>query len=186
MNNFISILIIVSVALMTLPARAQTPIGNDAANTYYGNCVAKRDERMTEKTQEGLCACTAAKMMETMDAEDIQIMAQNNEAGRAKLNFMLLNVYAPCIQFPASDLVVGECMKDEKISMLNLKMDRATLCGCMGAHAGEWLASAGRDILARLLKNDPNITDPISPVMDSPEFRKASFEIMTLCMNEGP
>lgn len=177
------ILITLLLLIPALPGHA-TQLNKDQANAYYKNCVAQSDPRLSQKSQEALCSCTSAMMTQQMSVEDIQTMGQNTQAGRDALNKMLLDVYAPCMQFPVEDLVATECLKDEKISMMGLKSDRRALCGCIAARTGAWLKSTGRSIMSGLIGRNANITDPISPVMDSPEFRSASYDNLVSCMGD--
>lgn len=176
-------IIFVTLLILPLSAHAQTPINKDMANAYYENCVAKQDPRMTPDSQQGMCACTSVKMMEALTAEDIAVMGQNDQTGRNMLNKMLLDVYAPCMQYPVEDMVTASCLNDDKIDMMGLKMDRNKLCGCMAEKTGAWFSDSGRELMAELIAADPNITDPISPVIDSRAFKEASYDSLVACMN---
>jgi len=169
--------------LLAHPSQAQTPITKDAANAYYTNCKAQSDPRLRTETQEALCACTAAQMMQKMTVEDVHMMAGNNQAGRLALNKMLLEVYAPCMNFPVQDMIYDECMNDEKVDMAGLNMDKTILCGCMGEKTGVWMATSGRALMSQILARTPNITDPIGPVMEDKTFRKQAYQNMMACMS---
>lgn len=152
------------------------------ANAYYENCTSKQDPRMSPQSQQAMCACTSVKMMENLSVQDIAVMGQNNQAGRNMLNKMMLDVYAPCMQYPVEDMISVSCLKDDKIDKMNLRMDKNKLCSCMAKRTGIWFQESGRDLMANLLAVNPNITDPISPVVDSAEFQKASYHSLTTCM----
>ena len=165
------------------PTAAQTPVSKATANKYYENCAALRDERMSEDTQNAFCACTSARVMDAMSMEELTTMYQDNQQGRNMLNKMLTDVYAPCMNFPVQDLVHDNCMHDENLISLNLKNPALyELCGCMSMLTGEWFTGEGRDFMADLLEKNPNITDPIGPVMESKAFKAKSYEFMTRCM----
>ncbi len=168
--------------IIGIPANAQTSISKEMGNQYFDSCIAKEDPRLTEGSQAALCSCTTVKMMETMSVEDIQIMAQQSQAGRNKLNYMLINVYAPCMLYPVTDLVTEECLKDPKMGVMLLKMDKDLICGCIAEMTGEWLSVNSGDIIERLLKEDPNLNDVISPIMESSEFRAQSYTNLVACM----
>lgn len=180
--KILSFLLLALLATVT-PAHA-TAITKDVANAYYQNCTAAQDPHMTQESQSALCACTAAKMQATMSVEDIQTMGRNDEQGRAMLNHMLTEVYGPCMQYPVQDLVSAQCMKDPKIDMMNLKTDRGQLCGCMAENTGQWFSTKGKDLIARLLLANPNMTDPVNPVMDSADFKRASYDSLVSCLNQ--
>lgn len=166
-----------------MDAAAQTPVSNETANAYYANCAAMRDERMSEQTQQAFCACTSARIIEAMTMEELTVMYEQSQDGRNMLNKMLTEIYAPCMNFPVQDLVYDNCMKDDKLNSLNLKDPRMyELCGCMSMLSGEWFADKGGSLMASILEKDPNVTDPLGPIMDSKEFQSKSYEFMTRCM----
>lgn len=176
-------ILFILLALLSHPSQAQTPITKDAANAYYRNCKAQSDPRLRPETQEELCACTAVQMMEKMSVQEVQTMSHNDQSGRMALNKMLVEVYAPCINFPVQDMISEECMNDPKVDMAGLKMDKAVLCDCMGEKTGAWMASAGKALMGQILAGNPNITDPIGPVMENKAFRQQAYENMMACMS---
>lgn len=171
------------VTLLAHPSQAQTPITKDAANAYYKNCKAQNDPRLRPETQEALCACTAVQMIEKMSVEEVQTMASNDQSGRISLNKMLVEVYAPCMNFPVQDMIADECMNDPKVDMAGLKMNKSVLCNCMGEKTGAWMATVGRSLMAQILTQNPNITDPIGPVMEDKSFRQQAYQNMMACMS---
>lgn len=162
------------------PARA-TAITKDIANAYYRNCMGQQDARITPDGQEALCSCTAARMTQKMTVEDVRIMGRNDQEGRKKLNYMLVNVYGPCMQYPVQDLVITQCLSDPKIDMMKLKRDRGELCECMGERTGEWFSTKGNALITKLLERDPNLTDPIGPIMESTDFKRAAYNGLLAC-----
>ena len=65
-------------------ANAQTPISKQTANAYFGNCVQAAQkqaqnnpagaQKLSPASQNMLCACTSAKMMDHFSMEDMQQM----------------------------------------------------------------------------------------------------------------
>lgn len=176
------ILSLILLSLLAWPASA-TPIGQQQSTDYYNNCLTQRDDRLSESGHKALCACSAAQMSESMTVEDIQTMGQDSPAGRMMLNKMLIHVYAPCMQYPVQDLVKADCLKDPKIDMMQLKTGKDLLCGCMAEKTGQWLATNGGSLMAELLEKNPNMADPITPVMESKSFEKESYNNLLACMN---
>jgi len=116
-------------ALVFSQSVSATPITKDAANAYYEQCNSQPAQGITQKSKEYLCACTAAKMMQSMQVEDVQAMAQQNQAGRDAMNNMLINVYAPCMNYPAKDHYYNNCITDPKTKTLS--RNPQGLCNCM-------------------------------------------------------
>jgi hypothetical protein len=163
---------------------AQTPISKDIANTYFKNCTQNRNEMMSEDTQVAFCSCTSVKMMEAMTLEEIQTMYEETQAGRNMLNKMLIEVYAPCISMPVQDLVGNNCLEDPKFKSLELKSPtHEELCSCISKETGDWLSLRGRLLMKSILEKNPNIQDPIGPVMNSKEFQDQSYQHLTQCMS---
>ena len=175
---FVAILI----SVIANPAFAETSISDQQANAFYRHCMTKGDPRLSEHSQDALCSCTAVKMQEAIRPEYLDIMKENNPRGRAMLNYMLLNVYAPCIAYPAHDLVYRNCLTDVSIDTLDLKADRDGLCTCIAERTGIWLSKEGQGIMTELLIDNPDMADPISPVIESDFFKKASYQNLVACL----
>lgn len=158
-----------------------TPITDETSNAFFNSCVQKRDERMTEQNQTKFCACSAAKMQENMSLEETRAMFQPGQQGRLMLNKMLTEVYAPCMNFPVQDLITANCMNDPKVASFSKDNNPAPLCTCMGKETGNWFAANGPQLLARILADNPNVTDPITPVMESNVVKQQSFKFLMRC-----
>jgi len=175
--------------LLFLPqaaAIAQTAMSKEQANNYYASCKAKQDPRMSTPAQDAFCACTSVKMMEAMSVEDVQTMAGNDQAGRNALNKMLIDVYAPCMSYPVEELVGAKCYNDPKLGALGLKKSKEKICDCVGQKTAAWFVDEGRDLMRNVLAQNPNIFDPIDPVMESAAFKSQSYENMMHCMKGTP
>lgn len=181
MNRFLRAFVAFLV-LSAAPALAAMPVGKDMANSYYANCLDKRDERMTEDSQKAMCACTAAKMMESMTVEDMTVMSSDTPDSRLMLNKMLIEVYAPCMSFPVQDLVETQCLNDEKVATIGFRQTKKSLCHCMAEKTGQWFTTRGKYLMFELLQKNPNITDPISPVMESKSFKEESYSNLRACL----
>ncbi|MBU0858394.1 MAG: hypothetical protein KJ667_00500 [Alphaproteobacteria bacterium] len=176
---------LIVLTFIALPSAAKaTEISKETANAYFGQCMNARDERMTETTQEELCACTSAHIMGKMSAEDIQIMGENTSRGRAALNRMLIDVYGPCMAGPVTDMVNSQCDTDPRIALADQTIDRAVLCGCMAERTNEWFTTAGPEIMSKALMEQPYKGDPITPVAESKVFKDETYEIMLACVSE--
>lgn len=161
-------------------AQAQTKITKDAANAYYQNCVTQPAEGITDQSKEYLCACTAAKMMERMYVEDVQAMALQNEQGRKALNYMLVKVYAPCMNYPAKDHYYNNCITNPQTKTLS--KNPQGLCKCMSDQVAQYLGNSGPEIFEDILKRNPNITDPMSALTDDPKFQKFAQSKLLACV----
>ena len=170
------------ILLTSQAAMAQTPIPEEQANQFFSACSLTVDPRLTAKNQESMCACNAAYMLEHMSVEDVQTMAQNTPEGRLALNKMLIEVYAPCMNFAVHDLLLTQCLRDPKVKALGANMPVQDICRCTAETTSSWFAKEGREQMREVLKQNPNIYDPIEPVMSTPSFQKQAYENMVACI----
>lgn len=170
----------------TLPVYAQTPISNEEATNYYYDCKKRPDPRWRQETQDAFCACTAEKMMQTMSVEEVRIMGEQSQQGRDMLNKMLVDVYAPCMNFPVSDLVEKQCMANEKLDMAGITATKSDVCFCTAGATAEWFTKEGRTMMRTIVMKNPNVEDPIGPLMESRAFKMQSFNNMMNCLSQQP
>lgn len=170
-----------AIAILPAPARAQgTAVSKDMADKYYQNCLSQPNPILSDKTKDMLCTCTAARMMKQLTVEDMRTMTQNDQNGRLALNKMLIEVYTPCMEFPVRDLVYDNCIKNR--SQMSQVKNLEGLCGCMASSTAEFVAKEGPQTIQNALKSDPFISDPLGPLMSSPEFQKASQDFTMACL----
>lgn len=173
--------LMLGVAVLPSPAHAQgTPVSKPMADKFYQNCMAQPNAILSDKTKDMLCTCTTARMMKQLTVEDMRTMTQNDQAGRLALNKMLIEVYTPCMEFPVRDLIYDNCMKSK--SQMGEVKNLEGLCGCMSSSTAEFVAKEGPQAIQNALKSDPFISDPLGPLMSSPEFQKASQEFTMACL----
>lgn len=153
---------------------AGTAITGEMAEKYFANCVtnAQKDGTMTPDSQNKYCACTAMNMQKTMTQEDLSALSSKGDAQRAALNKVLINVNGPCMQYPTHDLLNKKCMSDVK---------NPAICSCLSNKMGNFMKDISRRMLPTLLANDPNIFDPMTPIMESPEFVQTQQKIALSC-----
>jgi hypothetical protein len=167
-------------ARMPAPSNTATPLSTEQANNFYAHCASNNDPRMSQSTQEAMCACNAVMMQRHMSVEDVQLMVSDTQESRLALNKMLLEVYAPCMNYPVNDLILGECLQNPQLD--NATTSKDALCLCMAERTAAWFLDEGRNLMGRLIAENPNITDPISPVMESRPFKNAAMQSLTSCM----
>lgn len=169
-------------ALLTLPgiAAAQTPVTKETANAYFNNCLQQPAQGMSAETKQYMCACTAAKMQESMTVEDIRTMPQQSAAGRLATNKMIIEVYAPCIEYPARDHYYLTCMNNPQSK--NYTKNVQGMCSCLGTQVATYLKQNAKSELSRILKRTPNITDPMAALTNDPAFTRYAQTKMMGCV----
>lgn len=171
------------VSIIPIYNQAQaTPITKDAANAYYENCNAQASQGLSTQSKEYLCACTAAKMMERMSVEDVKAMSQQNEQGRKAMNYMLVKVYAPCMNYPAKDHYYNTCMANPKTKALS--RNPRGLCNCMANKVSAYLGTNGSKVFEGILSRNPNITDPMTALTEDPQFTQYAQSQLLSCITQ--
>lgn len=161
-----------------------TPISQEMARKYYENCKSRPDPMkvMSEQSRDNLCSCTATRLMSAMTVEDIKIMGGNDQPARNALNKMLTAVYAPCMEFPARDLVYANCVANAQLKAAASNIEG--LCGCVAGQAAQYIAANGPGIMQQELMKNPNVTDPLGPLMQSQGFTQASQAFTMQCLQQ--
>lgn len=178
----VAALLLAALLIMTDGAHAATMLSKEEANAYYAKCMETPDRRLSDQTKMEFCACTSAQMMQTMSAEDIQVMNQDSAAGRIMLNKMMIAVYGPCLSGPITELTAGQCEADPRIALASQTQDPNAICACVDSSTREWLDTEGPDIMNVVIAENAFITEPLAPVIESGAYRRHSYEIMMSCM----
>lgn len=171
--------VLTTLCLLSAPAFA-TPVSKDAANAYYQNCKSQSAEGMSRKSQDFMCACTAAKMMDHMSVEDVKMMGQQNESGRKATNKMIIQVYAPCIEYPARDHYYNNCISDPKTKTMT--SSPKAMCSCMAGEIADHLKNNAQTVFREILTRNPNITDPMGALTSDPEFQQFARRKLLGCV----
>lgn len=169
LSSLLSAMLLTSVA-----ASAATPVTIEIANQYFANCVAgaKKEGTMQPQTQERYCACTALNMHKSLSQEDLATLNYQNEASRLVLNKILTEVNGPCMEYPVHDLIMKKCMTDLK---------NPAICECLSTKMGNFTAQQSRQMMPKLLAENPNLFDPLTPIMESQEFQQTQQQIALSC-----
>ena len=168
------------IILMASPALA-TEISDETANQYYQNCIAgQTPPELSKQTHETLCACTAAQMKTGFTVEDMQAMSKRDEVARLALNKMIVNVYAPCIQYPAHDYYYNVCITNPQTA--NLSRNTQQLCGCLAQKVSGYLAQNSQQVFADILTRNPNIVDPMAALTSDPQFDQFAQGQLVSCV----
>ncbi len=167
--------------LVILPMTAYaTPISEQMANSYYDNCLGQQADGISQKSKEFMCACTAAKMMDNMQVEDIQAMSQQNQAGRNATNKMLVDVYAPCIEYPAYDHYYNTCITNPETAKMTSNTKRT--CSCLADQVAGYLQKNAQTVFKDILMRNPNIIDPMGALTSDSRFQQFAQSKLVGCV----
>ena len=166
-----------------LAAHADIPVTKEAANDYYKRCTEADDPRMSREAQESLCSCVSANMMISMTMDQMERMTTYPGPGRKHFNDMLVNVYAPCMQDAVEEAFFSQCVKDKTIQEFSLNSNGLeNLCACVAVKTGKTLLEEGPRILNYMLSKRPDITDPFTPMIEDPDFRRRAYDQVYTCL----
>lgn len=179
MTKIFWMLMVLLISGSFVPAQA-TEITAQMANAYFNNCTSKPAAGMSQQTQQYMCACTAEKMQKSLTAEDIQAMSQQNAAGRLATNKMIIDVYAPCIEYPARDHYYTTCMTNPQTK--NMSSNPQGLCACLGTQISTYLKQNAQNEFKRILARTPNVTDPMAALTNDPAFTQFAQKKLTACV----
>lgn len=157
---------------------AGTPVTNEMAVKYYDQCLgnAAKDGTMFEANAKNFCECTAQKMKSTLSQEELQALQGQDQSARNVINKILIYVNGPCMQYPINDLVLRKCMQD---------IGNERTCTCLSGGISTYLAKEAPRMLADVLDRDPNITDPLGALMNSPSYKIQENKIALQCASGG-
>lgn len=175
MKNFKAICLLMLISIFPATSfAAGTPITNDMAQKYFNNCVAgaQKEGTMVPQNQQRFCACTAMNMQKTMTQEDLAALGAKDKTARMALNKVLINVNGPCMGFPVHDLIQKKCMTDLK---------NPAICGCLSNKMGQFTAAQSQKMMPEILARNPEIYDPLTPIMESQEFQQTQQSIALSC-----
>jgi hypothetical protein len=152
------------------------------ANSYYKNCVSTNHPILTGDSLQALCACTAAKLTEEMTVNEIEALFSNAPESQDARHKMLTSIYAPCMEYPVSDLITGNCMKNDELQ--RVVSNKAKLCGCIGNRMGAYIGKNASGIITTTLRDNPNVSDPLASFFQSPNFQILSRQHLQACVAE--
>ncbi len=170
---------VVLVMLGASHADARTPVSKQMANQYYQTCSSKPVPGMSAQSHQLMCACTASKMMESFSVEDIQAMAKKDDNARFVFNRMLIDVYAPCIEYPAREHYYNTCVNNPETAKFREVPQQ--LCTCLANEMGEYLKKNAQEVFKGILARNPTAEDPMVALTSDPEFQLFAQRRLVAC-----
>lgn len=163
------------VLLMISGAALAGAITKEMGDQYYENCLkgASAEGTMSQKSQATFCKCTSEKMQDNMTTEDLQALSGRGTPARAALNKVLEFVQAPCLQAPVHDMIAKKCQAD---------IGKPQVCNCLSQKMGEYTEQQAVQLMGKILKQNPNIVDPMAAIVDSEDFQTTQKSIALSCL----
>lgn len=178
-KHYFQFLVIFFLTASLQSAAHATPINNAMADKYYLNCVAggQQEGTMSQPDIERYCACTSNNMQRVVSVEELGNIGKDTSEGRAILNKVIVQVNAPCSEFPISAMLQKECLA---------KGNSQRVCGCLSVGIGKFLSQKSVTWLGEILAKNPNHLNPMAPIYENPEFIQAQQQVgMSCAMQTG-
>lgn len=191
MRFFTAALFCVSMLMMALlfPLAAQaqsTPVNRDQANEYFAQCVQSGKSAPGESMRD-LCACTAAKVMSQLTAEELAALADTKTpAGQTARRKELVEVYAPCTEIIAAEMFDYECVNNKQLRDLNEGFDMPSVCSCASKLTADWYKGKGQKFMEESMKKDPGMTiaNPIGALLTHPLVKSQNLNNLVVCSSK--
>lgn len=187
MRFFTAALFCVSLLMMSLPAQAQsTPVNRDQANEYFALCL-KSGRSAPGESMRDLCACTSAKLITQLTAEELAALADiTTPAGQAARRKELVQVYAPCTEVIAAEMFDFECVNNKQLRDMNEDFDMPSVCSCASALTATWYKGKGQQFMTEAMKKDPGMTlaNPIGALLTHPLVKSQNLNNLVTCSSK--
>lgn len=181
MKYILPALFCVIITMAALPAIA-TPVNRDQANEYFAQCI-KGLKKGSPKSMHDLCACTSARVMTAITAEELAASSQKTPEGQFAFKKVLTDVYAPCTELVAKDMFDFECVNNKKLYELNKGFDIPSVCNCAAQITAEWYQGKGTTTMTESLQRDPAMTmaNPMYGVVSNPKVKSQNLNNLIAC-----
>lgn len=159
----------------TAPA-TQTKMSNTKAGEFYKHCLrrAESDQTMKPATKALFCQCNMLHMQQAMTMEDIAATTGNDQAARNAINKMLIETYAPCMEYPVRDMLAAQCAQDIP--------GKPKVCNCISDNMGSYMSKVAKPMFRDMLAQNPNMENPMNALLENPEFKKQQQNMAFSCI----
>lgn len=164
-----------------VPAHA-IPVSRDQANEYFAHCM-KNGKKGSPAAFGNLCACTSARVMTAISAEELAASSQKTPEGQVAQRKILTDVFAPCSELIAADMFDFECVNNKKLYELNKGFDIPSVCSCASKATAEWYKGKGTAIMTEALKRDPGtaLANPVVALISHPQVKSQNLNNLVTC-----
>ncbi len=170
------------------PESAPTESIESVAKRYTQNCLKKETDILKGDDLRMLCACTASKLQEKMTVEEIKAMTSDTPEGQVQRNRMVIDVYAPCMEYPSRALLMSQCASYQEGLKKTMKAGQVVngevICACLAQNMAAYTAVNAQPILAQKLAVNPNDMDPMRDFLNSPEYQAQVNATFTGCVQQ--
>lgn len=177
----LSVAVIFSLWMLCALSAHATPVSRDQANAYYKTCMAQPQVSIKPDSLATLCACTSARVMETMTSEDLALAGNNALETKPLRHRMLTDIYAPCTETIAADLIDVQCVNNRKLDGLQTNFDIGAVCDCAAQTGATWYQGKSQIMMREALKKNPDVTDPAQALLEHPQMKSRILNDIVSC-----
>jgi hypothetical protein len=151
------------------------------ASQYYKECTAKEDTVLNGQNLQAQCACTSQKIVEQMSLEEVNSLTLQTPEGEFQRNRILLQAYAPCMNYPVRAILGARCESDKNIQKTVPEYQKA--CSCMGEAMATYVSQNGASIIAKTLgQDDARASNPVSALLRDQDFQTRAQAALAECI----
>ncbi len=152
------------------------------ANAYYQNCKQQQHPVLKDDNLELLCACSSAKITQTMTLQNIRDMTADTALGLKQRNRLLTEVYVPCMEYPTKALLMSSCMKDPAVGKA-LKHPQK-VCDCMSSSVSQYIVREAPNAAKKAIASNSETTDPLAALLNSQDYEQQSQAYLLGCLQK--
>jgi hypothetical protein len=153
---------------------------------YYERCNAVKIEGHSQQAQDDTCMCQAVHMMEYLRTPELEVMATGKGNVNVNNERLIPHVYAPCFEFYVEEQEYASCLKNKRVTRLNITGSRAhAVCECAKLE----IANASRELAPAMLdyriKRYPDIANrPFEYFIQSEEMSNERNKAVMHCIQQ--
>lgn len=162
-------------------AAQATPVNRDQANEYFARCIASA--KAPGESMRDLCACTSARILTMVSAEELAVMPEKTPAGQAAMKKMLVDVYAPCTEVVAREIFDFECVNNEQLIEMNQDLDMPQICSCAAEKTAASYKGKAQQYMGEALQKDQSATiaNPLGGLLNHPQVKSQNLNNLVAC-----
>lgn len=154
---------------------------NDYINYYYDYCKSSDQKKRMTDIMEEQCVCTAAKIQESMEKDEIIAMFGDTKESDFQYARMLLLSYAPCMGLTIKNVVYENCMAQRQ-------KYKKRVCACRANKMGKEMYENTQYTVpgfsrAGFTKSE-SVANPIGYVLASRDFERRDDSASHACIQK--
>lgn len=149
---------------------------NEYANIYYKNCHKANTETELDQYVVTQCACTAAKLPEFMELNNMKSLFTKTQEGDFQQGRVMMLAYMPCLYDSIKEFVFDSCYysNDMRKKMNNPRK----ICECYGHKMGDHIAANGEFFVPGMAREgfdaSKAVPNPLAHIIGSSDFNRQS------------